>query len=231
MNIKNPRRLFYRYIKKFEINIKLRRLITEQELNINKSLFEQKYLPKLRDLYLITIVPKDKHNLKIIRELEDVGKNVALAKSRYYFFTPKTSKINLIFDEFIKKFGNYLKNREKILSELDNLMNLLQRYELETTTSAWSSEMREKDKKDYMKNINKIKKPNNTQKEFLKKIYGETHFMISDFLVSCFKANPVPRILVVKLKMEIETKTNEILELLNQDINVKRILDIESQDF
>jgi hypothetical protein len=226
MKIKNPHLLLNKYNEKFKGCIKSKKLLSETEITnkigISKSLFEQRYLPKLRDLVLIVVIQKDQ-NLKIIKEYlkaKEIWKNV---KSKYYFFTPKTARIGLVFKEIIKIFDKYLKDKEEILCELDNLMILLQKYELETAVASWSLG-KDKDFKE-----DDTKETKNIQDNLSKEILGATQFAISNFLVNCFKENPIPSIPVIELRGKISMKTDKVLELLNQNLNIKQIFDIESK--
>jgi len=234
MSIKNPDLLLKKYLTKFNKCIQKRGLLSETEITnkvgIGKTLFEQKYLPKLRNLSLIVTIPKEKENKKQIEELKKAGKNIERAKNKYYFFTPKASRINLIFDRFIKNVGRYLDNKEEVYSKQKELIKMLQCYELETTISCWNKEVDKNFKVNLINDIKISKNPKILQEDFLKNTLGETLFIISEFLVSCFKDNPIPSMIVVKLKMEINMKTEEFLKTLDKSLNVKKMLDIESKN-
>jgi len=238
MVLKNPNLLFKKYIEKFDECISVSRLLSENEIEkksgVGKVLFEQHYLQKLRELALIITIPKDKYNESIIKEFKNAGKFFPKARSRFYFFTPETSRINIVFKRVIEKFEKYIENKSRLEDELSHLINQLQTYELMTTISMWNPKENRVDnkfKKDYIKEIKKVKSPNKNQKKILRRVFGDTHFVISEFLVKCFKKNPIPSQSVISLRIKIDIQTRKVLELLDQDLNLKKIIDIENTKF
>lgn len=231
MNIKNPERLLKKYLKLFGNCINSKRLLSEEEIvtkiHMSKTLFEQKYLPKLRDLALIIIIPKEPNNVKLIKTFKKEGVNIGRAKTRYYFFTPQTAKIIIFLNNFVIKFNSYIKDKEKILSKINKLIILLGRYEMQSTISKWSSDADIKMKKDHEKFMKKRKKHVASQKQ-IRVLSGDNLRNIVRLLLSdLFLKNPVPNLVTIKMRMEIGLLLEELIILLDQDINMLNILETD----
>jgi len=149
--IKNPKRLYEKYLIQFkdcfgnpltesEIVQKANMIDKEDKKEskeekekkkpeMTKPLFEQKYLPKLRELALITtIIKNEKQNKEALNKFYNEWKSNV--RGHYFFFTPKTAEINLIFLTIMNKFQEYLEDEDKIIDKLNHLITQLAKYEL-----------------------------------------------------------------------------------------------------
>jgi len=127
--LKNPRRLYQNYIKRFP---NFNKPLTETEIiekygGISRTLFRDKFLPRMKALSLVT---KVKRSLGSERTLNLYGVEWKDMTRAYYFLTPKSSQISVAIGEIIKEFGDYLKGKKEIILVAEKLISLIQKYEV-----------------------------------------------------------------------------------------------------
>jgi len=171
-----------------------------------RTLFEQKYLPKLREMALVAVIPRDPANTRLVKKYYGIDWKKMTRK--YYIFTPKTALIERRIRNIIERFYDYIDNKERIMYELDILLTELITYEI-----TFYAKLPEQPKKEDIK-ITKLKHFN--------KIYIEEYGNLFDKLFDNERNYTHPESL--KFRVRAKTQFAKILYLLDQEMKISTIL-------
>ena len=206
-------KLYQNYLKKFKGCFG--RPVTEGEIikhlhnqggsKTGRTLFEQKYLPKLREMALVAVITRDPANTKLLKKYYEIDWKPMTRK--YYIFTPKTALIERRLRTIIERFYDYLDNKDKIMNELDILLTELITYEI-----TFYAKLPEQPKEEDIK-ITKLK--------YFNKIYVEEYGNLFDKLFDNERNYTNPESL--KYRVRAKTQFAKLLRLLDQEIKVSKI--------
>ncbi len=204
-------RLYQDYVKKFRVCFG--KPLTEGEIlqlshktrssKLRRALFEQKYLPRLREMALVTVIPKEDVNLRLLKKYYGISWKKMTRK--YYIFTPKTARMNQDILKIVEKFGEYIDNWDYIADKLDKFITALYRYELFYSATI-TPEERFKKKPEDIKIRDKIKKK-----------YGTLFDIMFENNKKALHPEAFEHLVYVK------TQFIELVTLLNQQINIGKI--------
>src|SRR3989344_4476322 len=130
LTINSPKKTREDYITKFSfLNNKP---LAEKEIvslaKIQKSNFEQVYLPRMRELSLILEINKPEKEKDLLSEFFEIKRKRNTKK--YFILTPKTSNLIITLKEILERLGNKIPNYKNIKETLRYLEEFLKRYEV-----------------------------------------------------------------------------------------------------
>lgn len=207
----NLERLYKKYLKKFRSCINEKSLLTEGEIieavfkghskKTGRPLFEGRYLPNLREMALIAVIPKDPENERLLKKYYGINKWKSMTR-KYYIFTPKTARVNMVFNRLLDKFQEYLEDEEEIIGEVNKFITKMLQYELLLNSTIKPKERFERKPKE-------IK-----LRDKLANKYGEV------FEIMFEKNKNAIHPEALQMRVEVKIMFIELLTLLNQEINI-----------
>lgn len=206
----NLERLYAKYLKKFKSCFAEKKVLTEGEIieivlkghnkKTGRSLFEGRYIPKLREMALIAVIPKNTENVRLLKKYYNTEWKDMIRK--YYIFTPKTAKINMVFNRLLDQFQEYLENEELIITELNKLITRMLQYELLLNATVTPKE-RFKEKPDEI-----------SVRDKLAKVYGNVFEMLFEKNKNAIHPE------TLQMRIEVKLMFIKLLALLDQEINI-----------
>lgn len=152
-----------------------------QDSRITRESFYTQYLWRLKRLGLISRIEKSKKGRRMLERFYNIP--VKDKRITYYFFTPNSAEIVFSFTKFMKKFGDYILDKDQVRKKFSELVRTIMDYEFLTHTTQEFVEYNQREKMEILKKLKKIKTKSNEQIKILKKeTEGKRKIDFEDFM-------------------------------------------------